>query len=251
MRFEILTLFPLFFSSPLKQSIIGRAIERGQIDVRIHDIRDYATGRHRTADDAPYGGGSGMVLKVEPVVRAIEAVAAGVAGKRGPQTAVLLTTPAGESLCDKMARRLATLENLVIVCGRYEGVDERIRAFVDMEVSLGDYILTGGEIAALAIVDSAARFIPGVLGDAGSIKTESFSEGLLEYPQYTRPEEFRGMRVPEVLLSGNHRGIEMWRRKESLKRTFERRPELIKLIRGAGLTEEDREFIKELQGGGG
>ncbi|MBI5560549.1 MAG: tRNA (guanosine(37)-N1)-methyltransferase TrmD [Deltaproteobacteria bacterium] len=241
MRFEILTLFPQFFSSPLKESVVGHAIERGIIEVRTHNIRDYATDKHRTTDDAPYGGGPGMVMKVEPVVRALESIV----GKRGPETAVILTTPQGGTFNHKAALRLSGLERVVIVCGRYEGVDERIRAFAGMEISVGDYVLTGGEIPALAIIDCVARLIPGFLGDDSSAKTESFAEGLLEYPQYTRPEEFRGMRVPPVLLSGNHFEIERWRRKESLRRTLERRPEL---LGKTSLCEEDKEFIKELTG---
>ena len=239
MKFHVLTLFPDFFASPLRQSIIGRAIERGIIAVELHNIRDYAKDRHRTVDDTPYGGGAGMVLKVEPVVDAIEAVKAGLKG-RG---LTILTTPQGERLEQKRVESLAQYDELIIVCGRYEGVDERIRAFVDIELSVGDYILTGGEIAALVLIDAVGRLVPGVVGEADSLKSESFTEGLLEYPQYTRPPEFRGLKVPEVLLSGHHEEIRRWRRKESLKRTLERRPEPIEQ---APLTEEDREMIKEL-----
>ncbi len=240
MIFHVLTLFPDFFSSPLKQSIIGRAIERGILKVALHNIRDYAKDKHRTVDDTPYGGGAGMVLKVEPVVDCLEAVRKKTTKKR---TLTILTTPQGVTLRQPLVERLSGYEELIILCGRYEGIDERIRAFVDMEVSIGDYILTGGEIAALVIIDSVGRLVHGVVGEADSLKTESFSEGLLEYPQYTRPPEFRGMKVPEVLLSGHHEQIRKWRRKESLKRTLERRPDLLER---AELTEEDRKLIKEL-----
>lgn len=240
MIFHVLTLFPDFFSSPLKQSIIGRAIERGILKVALHNIRDYAKDKHRTVDDTPYGGGAGMVLKVEPVVDCLEAVRKKTTKER---TLTILTTPQGVTLRQPLVERLSGYEELIILCGRYEGIDERIRAFVDMEVSIGDYILTGGEIAALVIIDSVGRLVHGVVGEADSLKTESFSEGLLEYPQYTRPPEFRGMKVPEVLLSGHHEEIRKWRRKESLKRTLERRPDLLER---AELTEEDRKLIKEL-----
>ncbi len=240
MIFHVLTLFPDFFSSPLKQSIIGRAIERGILKVALHNIRDYAKDKHRTVDDTPYGGGAGMVLKVEPVVDCLEAVRKKTTKER---TLTILTTPQGVTLRQPLVERLSGYEELIILCGRYEGIDERIRAFVDMEVSIGDYILTGGEIAALVIIDSVGRLVHGVVGEADSLKTESFSEGLLEYPQYTRPPEFRGMKVPEVLLSGHHEQIRKWRRKESLKRTLERRPDLLER---AELTEEDRKLIKEL-----
>lgn len=237
MRFEILTLFPEFFDSPLRQSIIGRAVSGGLLDISVRNIRDYTTDKHRTTDDYPYGGGAGMVMKVEPVARALEAVGKGK---------VILTTPQGARLTQGLAKGLSAEERLVIICGRYEGVDERIRGFADLEVSIGDYVLTGGEIAALAIIDAVGRLVPGVLGDEQSAVQESFSEGLLEYPHYTRPEEFRGMRVPEVLLSGNHKEIERWRRQEALRRTYLRRPDLLE---GASLTDEDKRFIAKLKGG--
>ncbi len=242
MKFDILTLFPDFFLSPLRQSIIGRAVDSGLLAVEIHNIRDFATDKHRTVDDYPYGGGPGMVMKVEPVVRAIESVTGGK--DRAEGTKVILTTPQGRPFNQRMAVELAALENIVIVCGRYEGVDERIRAFVDLEVSIGDYILTGGEIPALVLIDAVGRLVKGVLGASESADTESFSKGLLEYPQYTRPEVFRGMRVPGVLLSGDHGRIERWRRFESLRRTLERRPELLK---DAELTDSDRLMLEELK----
>jgi tRNA (guanine37-N1)-methyltransferase len=221
MKFDILTIFPEFFDSPLKQSIIRRALENGLIEVDIHNIRDYAFDSHKTTDDYPYGGGAGMVMKVEPTVRAIDAV------RNGLDEKVILVTPQGAPLNQEMAHELSGLKKLVVVCGRYEGVDERIRGFVDMEISIGDYVLMGGEIPALVILESVTRLIPGVLGSHKSIETESFSNGLLEYPQYTRPRDFRGLKVPSVLLSGNHKEIERWRQKESLRRTLGRRPELI------------------------
>lgn len=243
MIFEILTLFPEFFSSPLKQSVVGKAIARGIIQVSAHNLRDYTLDKHKTTDDSPYGGGHGMVMKVEPMALAIEALKAG-----RPDATVVMTTPQGERFNQKTAAEFAALPALIIICGRYEGYDERIRAFADREVSVGDYVLSGGEIPALAIVDAVSRLVPGVLGEPGSSESDSFSAGLLEYPQYTRPEEFRGMAVPEVLLSGNHALIEKWRRREALKRTFLKRQDLIPL---AELTDEDRAFLEELKRGNG
>lgn len=240
MRFDILTLFPEFFVSPLKQSLLGKAIAKGVLTVNTHNLRDYAADKHRATDDAPYGGGHGMVMKVEPVVAAIESLKSAV-----PPARVLLTTPQGVPLTQPLVRDLSREQRLIIVCGRYEGVDERIRSYVDTEVSLGDFVLTGGEIAALALVDSVGRLVPEVLGEPGSVAHDSFSDGLLEYPQYTRPEEFRGQKVPPVLLSGNHAEIERWRRVESLKRTARRRPDLVEK---AELTEAERRLIKESKG---
>ncbi len=221
MKYDVLTIFPEFFESPLKQGIIRRAIENGLLEVEIHNIRDYAHDRHKTTDDSPYGGGAGMLMKVEPTVEAIDAV------RSDPDDKVILVTPQGVPLNQKVARELSGLKKLIVVCGRYEGVDERIRDFVDMEISIGDYVLMGGETPALVILESVTRLISGVLGSQKSVETESFSNGLLEYPQYTRPGNFRGLKVPSVLLSGNHKEIEKWRQQESQKRTLERRPELI------------------------
>lgn len=243
MIFEILTLFPEFFTSPLKQSVVGKAIAKGIIQVTAHNLRDYTLDKHKTTDDSPYGGGHGMVMKVEPMVRAIEALKSG-----RPDAAVVMTTPQGERFTQKTAAEFSALPAIIIVCGRYEGYDERIRAFADREVSVGDYVLSGGEIPALAVIDAVARLVPGVLGEPGSSESDSFSAGLLEYPQYTRPEEFRGMTVPEVLLSGNHASIEKWRRREALKRTFLKRPDLIEL---ADLTSGDRAFLEEMKRGKG
>ena len=238
MIFDLVTLFPAMFQGPLTESILRRAADRGLISVRLHQIRDYASDKHRTTDDAPYGGGAGMVMKAEPLVACIEAVLAEKPGR------VLLTTPRGRVFDQGWAAELAREERIVVVCGRYEGVDERVRELCHAEeVSVGDFVLTGGEIAAMAIVDAVARLIPGVLGSEESAAADSFSDGLLEHPHYTRPPEFRGLKVPEVLLSGNHRDIARWRRQESLRRTRRERPDLLE---GALLTGEDLEFLRRL-----
>lgn len=238
LQVEILTLFPGMCSGYLSESILGKARESGLLAVGISDIREYAAGKHRVTDDAPYGGGAGMVMKPEPLVEAIEA-----AKKRLPEAKVVLTSPRGARLDQKLAREIAEAGRVVIACGRYEGVDERVSAFVDLEVSLGDFVLTGGEVVALAIVDAAARLIPGVLGNEDSAGEESFAGegGVLEHPHYTRPPLFRGMQVPEVLLSGDHRRIERWRRRESLRATRERRPDLFERL---ALRDEDRRLIE-------
>jgi tRNA (guanine37-N1)-methyltransferase len=236
---EILTLFPRMCEGYLAESILGKAQEAGLLEVRVTDIRAYAAGRHRVTDDAPYGGGAGMVMKPEPLVDAIEAARARLEGAK-----VLLTSPRGVRLDQALARRLAAHGRFVVACGRYEGVDERVKSVVDMEVSIGDVVLTGGELAALCLVDAAARLVPGVLGNETSAGAESFAGGggelLLEHPHYTRPPEFRGMKVPEVLLSGDHRRIERWRRREALRATRERRPDLLERAR---LTENDLRLI--------
>lgn len=219
MRFDVLTLHPEIVTGPLTHSILGRAQEAGLVEVGIHDIRDHAPGRHRQADDTPYGGGAGMVMKVDVVAAALDAV-------RREDSFVLLTSPAGRPLDQAWARELAQLPHLVLVTGHYEGIDARIEDLVDGEVSLGDFVLTGGEIAACAVIDAVARLQPGVLGNQASAVDESFSEGLLEYPQYTRPREFRGVEVPDVLLSGHHARIEAWRHEQSVQRTRSRRPDL-------------------------
>ncbi len=235
---DILTLFPRMCTAYLEESILGKARKAGTIEVEVIDVREHAAGKHRVADDAPYGGGAGMVMKPEPLTEAIEAARA-----RRPGARVVLTSPRGAVLDQRLARALAEAGRLVIACGRYEGVDERVRAAVDVEVSLGDFVLTGGELAALAIVDAAARYVPGVLGNESSAGAESFSGdgGLLEHPHYTRPPTYRGMQVPEVLLSGDHRRIERWRRRESLRATRERRPDLFARL---ALTEEDLRLIE-------
>lgn len=241
MRFDVLTLFPDFFISPLEQSIIGKAIAKGLIEVHAHNIRDYARDKHRTTDDYPYGGGHGMVMKAEPVTLALEAVKGDGSGK------VILTTPQGTPFNHALATTLSREDRVIIICGRYEGFDERIRVLADIEVSIGDYVLTGGEIPALVIMDAVGRLVPGVLGEPESAVSESFAGGLLEYPQYTRPEEFRGNKVPEVLLSGNHAEIERWRRAESIKRTYLKRPDL---LTNEGFSEDDRKIIEELKKSG-
>jgi tRNA (guanine37-N1)-methyltransferase len=221
LSFTIISIFPGMFDSPLGQSILKKAQEKGLIAFHFIDPRDHATDRHRVTDDYPYGGGQGMVMKPEPLVGAIEQARA-----RAPQARVILLTPQGQVFTQDIARRLAAEENIVLICGRYEGIDERVKAFVDEEISIGDYTLSGGEPAATVVIDAVARQVPGVLGNENSALDESFSEGLLEYPQYTRPEEFRGMKVPEVLLSGDHLRIRQWRRQQSLALTRERRPDL-------------------------
>ncbi|MGP8153971.1 MAG: tRNA (guanosine(37)-N1)-methyltransferase TrmD [Smithella sp.] len=226
MNFEILSLFPEMFVSPLNFSLLKKAREKGLLNICLHNIRDWADDKHKMTDDAPYGGGCGMVMKVEPVEKALEAI-------RIPEddSIVVLMTPQGEVLNQDIVARLAPKKQIIIICGRYEGIDERIRAhLVDREISIGDYILTGGELAALVLVDAISRFIPDVLGNPLSTRSDSFSENLLEYPQYTRPPQYKGWMVPDVLLSGNHAQIELWRKKESLKRTYKRRPDLLKRL---------------------
>jgi tRNA (guanine37-N1)-methyltransferase len=242
MRIDILTLFPNMFSSPLRESILGRAIEKGLLQIQTTNIRDFALDKHQVVDDAPYGGGQGMVMKVEPIARAIESVKA-----ENPSARTIYLTPQGKPFHQDLARRLSGQSHLVLLCGRYEGVDERVRElFIDEEISIGDYVLTGGELAAMVLIDAVSRFIPGVLGSDRSAEEDSFFNSLLEYPQYTRPVEFKGCRVPEVLLSGNHSAISLWRKKEALRRTSARRPDL---LAKASLTEEEKGLLEEvLQG---
>lgn len=220
---EVLTLFPRLCAAPLEESILGKAREKGLLRVRVTDIREYADGKHRVTDDVPYGGGAGMVMKPEPLVAAIEAARA-----REPQARVILMSPQGRRFTQTVAQELSRAQSLILVCGRYEGVDERVLEWVDEELSLGDFVLTGGELAALAVIDAVARLMPGVLGNADSAQYESFTgEGLLEGPQYTRPPEFRGRRVPEILLSGDHARIAAWRHDQASLRTQARRPDLL------------------------
>ena len=243
MIFDILTLFPEMFFSPLEESILGKARHEGLITVNLFNIRDYAEGKHRVTDDEPYGGGTGMIMKPEPLIRGIKAIRSD-----HPKARVILMTPQGNPLSQEVVKRLAHFSHICLVCGRYEGVDERVREFVDEEVSIGDYVLTGGEPAALVMIDAIARLIPGVLGNEGASEDDSFSQGLLEYPQYTRPREFEGRNVPEVLLSGDHQSIERWRRREALRRTWERRPDLLARTE---LSDEDREILDEIKGSSG
>ena len=231
MKIDVLTLFPAMFAGPLDESIIKRARAEGLLDLAIHNLRDYTHDRHRTVDDKPFGGGPGMLLKPEPVFEAVENL-----GRAN--TRVILLTPAGRLFNQAIARELARQEHLLLVCGSYEGFDERVReALADDELSIGDYVLTNGALPAMVVIDAVTRLLPGALGDDESSRDESFSQSLLEYPQYTRPADFRGMKVPEVLLSGNHAEIEKWRREQAKKRTAARRPELKEQQRSDGVLE--------------
>ncbi|MYE05719.1 MAG: tRNA (guanosine(37)-N1)-methyltransferase TrmD [Chloroflexi bacterium] len=223
MRIDVITIFPPLLAGAFEHSIIKRARDGGIVDIQIHDLREYTDDRHRTVDDSPYGGGAGMVMKPEPWFRAVESLR-----PQGNPGHVVLLTPQGRRLEQRLVQEMATEERLIILCGRYEGVDERIREhLVDDEVSIGDYILSGGEPAAAVLVDAVVRLQPGALGSSHSVVEESFSDGLLEYPQYTRPPEFRGWRVPEILLSGDHGAVERWRREQQIERTRTRRPDLL------------------------
>ena len=222
MKIDVLTLFPAMFAGPLDESIVKRAREAKLLDLKIHNLRDWTHDRHKTVDDKPFGGGPGMLLKVEPLFEAIESL-------QREKTKVILLSPDGRKFSQKIARELAQEKDLLLVCGSYEGFDERVReALADDELSIGDYVLTNGALPAMVVIDAVARLLPGVLGDDESSRDESFSHGLLEYPQYTRPAEFRGMKVPEVLLSGNHAEIEKWRREQAKLRTEKQRPDLLK-----------------------
>lgn len=239
MQFDILTLFPAMFGSPLDETILKRAREARLIDVRVHDIRAFTSDKHHVVDDTPYGGGAGMVMKPEPLVAAFESIV------RVDSSVSVLLTPQGERFTQGIARELACLDQLILICGRYEGIDERARGIIaEREISIGDYVLSGGEIAAMAVIDAVTRLIPGVLGNETSTHEESFEEGLLEYPQYTRPDVFRGQAVPEVLKSGNHARIARWRREQAIARTLLRRPDLVE---SADLDKDDRAFLEELR----
>lgn len=243
MRFDIVTIFPRLFDGPLGEGIVRRAVEAGLVDVTVRDLRDYASDRHRSVDDVAYGGGPGMVFKPEPIVRAVEAVTADA----GRPDVVILTSPQGRRFTQADAARLAGLERIVVICGRYEGVDERVHDLLPVEEwSIGDYILTGGELAALVMVDAVVRLVPGAVGDDQSVQQDSFSRGLLDYPHYTRPAEFRGLRVPDVLLSGHHADIRRWRRQQALARTLSRRPDL---LASAELDDDEREILHALREG--
>jgi tRNA (guanine37-N1)-methyltransferase len=235
MRIDVVTLFPELLSGPLQASIMGRAVEAGHVEFGVHDLRAHGLGRHRTVDDYPYGGGAGMVMRPEPLFAAIEPL-------REAGAHVVLLDPAGERLGDALARELAGVPRLGLVCGRYEGVDERVRTIIDREVSIGDYVLTGGELPALVLIDAIVRLVPGVISEA-SHTGDSFAAGLLEYPQYTRPESFRDLEVPPVLLSGHHGEVDRWRRREALRRTWARRPDLIANL---ALDDADRAFLASL-----
>ncbi|MCX5892368.1 MAG: tRNA (guanosine(37)-N1)-methyltransferase TrmD [Deltaproteobacteria bacterium] len=238
MRIDLLTLFPEFFRSPLSESMLQRAQDLGAVEFRVINLRDYTTDRHHVVDDRPFGGGPGMVMKIDPLAAAIR-----VARLEDPEIKIFLLSPQGPVFSQEKAGELAGLKHLMLICGHYEGVDDRIKYYIDGMLSIGDYILTGGEIPALAVVDAVTRLLPGVLGGEGSADEESFQTGLLEYPHYTRPREFDGHEVPQVLLEGNHRVIEAWRRQQSLRRTWRRRPDL---LAKADLPPEDKKFIESL-----
>ena len=244
MRFDIFTLFPGIFESPLRESMLKRSIESGLLDVQLHNIRDYAEGRHQVTDDYPYGGGGGMVMKPEPVFKAVESVL-GIGDQATGQSAIpiVLLTPQGRVFDQLVAFELAQHDRVALICGRYEGFDERIREHLATdEISIGDYVLTGGELAALVVVDAVIRLKPGVLGDPTGAIDDSHAGGLLEYPHYTRPPEFRGWGVPDVLLSGDHGKVDRWRREQALLRTWRRRPDLLEQ---AELTEAERAWLRQ------
>jgi tRNA (guanine37-N1)-methyltransferase len=240
MRFDIVTLFPDLFHAFLKESILGRAVKRGLVDIRLTDIRSFARGNHKVTDDRPYGGGSGMVMKPGPIFRALQSIE-----RSEGKSLIILLTPQGTAFEQTRAWELSRLDHIILICGRYEGIDERVRqSLVDMELSIGDYVLSGGELGAMVVVDAVCRLLPGVLGGENATTNESFEDGLLEYPHYTRPRIFNGKSVPAVLLSGDHEKIRLWRRTESLKRTLERRPDLLKK---ATLKEDDEAILAKLR----
>jgi tRNA (guanine37-N1)-methyltransferase len=240
MKFDIVTIFPSTIQAGLGEGVVSRGVGRGLLDVAVHDLRRWTTDRHRTVDDVPYGGGPGMVMKAEPLLRAVEDVRAA----RGAPDSVVLLSPQGRTFTQAEAERLAGLGHVVLLCGRYEGMDERVRDMVATEeISIGDYVLSGGELAALVIVDAVSRLVPGVVGDEQSVAQDSFTRGLLDYPHYTRPAEIAGHRVPDVLLSGHHADVRRWRRKAALVRTLERRPDLIAT---AVLDEEEQALLDEI-----
>lgn len=246
MEFEVFTLLPEVFPAYLESSILQRARQRGLIDVRIHNIRDYTHDKHHTTDDTPYGGGGGMVMKPEPVFEAVEsALGLNPAQTQPPPFPIILLTPQGRVFSQRVAEELSRYERIALLCGRYEGVDERIREhLVTDEISIGDYVLTGGELPALMIIDAVSRLIPGVLGDPTGAEDDSHSMGLLEYPHYTKPPEFRGWKVPDILLSGDHAKIEKWRREQALTRTFNKRPDMLEK---AELSDKEKKFIEGLR----
>jgi len=242
MRVDIITLFPSMFKGPFEESMIKRARESGVLEINIHNLREFTHNRHRTVDDAPFGGGAGMIMKIEPILEALEFLKREVS----LSSRVMLLSPQGQTLTQDKAKKLAQEKNLILLCGHYEGVDERVREhLIDEEISIGDYVLTGGEVAAMVLVEVIVRMIPGVVGKKESIKKDSFYDSFLDYPQYTRPAEFGGWKVPGVLLKGNHQAIEKWRREKMLEKTWRRRPELLKK---AKLTTEDREYLERVSG---
>jgi tRNA (guanine37-N1)-methyltransferase len=241
MKIDVITIFPKMVEAGLGEGVIGRARTSGVLDIVVHNLRDFATDRHKVVDDVPFGGGPGMVMKPEPLFAAVEAIRT----TRGPLDHVLLTSPAGRVFSQADARRLAAARRFAVICGRYEGIDDRVRQHLATEeVSIGDYVLSGGELAALVIIDAVGRLVPGVVGDEQSIEADSFTRGLLDYPHFTRPAEFRGHRVPDVLVSGHHGEIRRWRRRQALERTVNERPEL---VAKAPLDEEEQEMLRELE----
>ncbi|MGY0401210.1 tRNA (guanosine(37)-N1)-methyltransferase TrmD [Carnobacterium jeotgali] len=241
MKIDVLTLFPRMFQGPLTESIIGKAIGKDLLQVNVMNFRDYTENRHQNVDDYPYGGGAGMLLTAQPIFSAIDAI-----NENSPDTKkrVILLDPAGVPFTQSVAEELAEEEHLVFICGHYEGYDERIRTLVTDEISLGDYVLTGGELGAMVMIDATVRLLPEVLGNNQSAKTDSHSTGLLEHPQYTRPAEYRGMKVPDVLISGNHKKIKEWQDKESIRRTFERRPDMLEAL---DLSDEQKKYLLEIE----
>ena len=240
MKIDILSLFPEMFKGPLTQSIVGKAIEKQLLDVEVTDFRDYTTNKQRHVDDTPYGGGAGMLLQAQPIYDSLDAIAA----KNDGLGKVILLDPAGRKFDQKVAEELSQEKHLTFICGHYEGYDERIRERVTDEISLGDFVLTGGELGAMVVIDATVRLLPDVLGNRESALGDSFSMGLLEYPQYTRPADFRGMKVPEVLTSGNHQKIAEWRNKEALRRTYERRPDLLENYE---LSAQEEKWLREFK----
>lgn len=241
MIIDVLTLFPDMFAGVFNQSILKKAQEKDAVSINVINFRDYSTDKHQSVDDYPYGGGAGMVLKPEPIFHSVEAVKE---KRNAQQSKVILVCPQGERFTQKKAEQLAQADHLIFICGHYEGFDERIRFLATDEISIGDFVLTGGELAAMVIIDCVVRLLPGVLGNEESHQNDSFSTGLLEHPHYTRPAEFRGMKVPDVLLSGHHEKIAEWREKESLRRTWERRPDLLD---GYSLTEKQKKWLEEIK----
>jgi len=240
-KFDIVTIFPRTIDAGLAEGVVSRGIASGVIDLQVHDLREFTVDRHRTVDDVPYGGGPGMVMKPEPLVKAVEKIRA----TRGTPDAVIVTSPQGRTFTQREAERLAGLGHVALLCGRYEGMDERVLSLVGAEeLSIGDYVLSGGELPALIVVDAVSRLVPGVVGDGQSVAEDSFSRGLLDYPHYTRPSEFGGLKVPDVLLSGHHAEVRRWRKKEALARTLARRPEL---LADAALDEEERALLDEIR----
>jgi tRNA (guanine37-N1)-methyltransferase len=240
--FDVVTIFPAMVEAALSAGVVGRAVDRRLLEVVTHDLREFTTDRHRSVDDVPYGGGPGMVMKPEPIFRALDAIEA----RRGAPVTVLLMSPQGTRFTQRDAERIGLQPHVVLLCGRYEGVDERVRSRVDEEVSIGDYVLSGGELPALVVLDAIARFVPGVVGDDQSVAEDSFSRGLLDFPHYTRPAVVGDLRVPDVLLSGNHQEIRRWRKQESVERTLERRPDLLE---SAVLDDEEREMLNKIRSG--